>query len=183
MSRNAIYTFLKVGILPAFIFFSCTNDMEKVEKISSKKQIPVESSKNVEILYSDSAQIRVKVIAPEMDRYQHPEEYIELPSGIEVLFFDTQMDTSSNLKADYAIRQIKEQKMEARGNVEVINNRKEKLNTEKLIWDETQRKIYTDAFAKITTENEIIYGNGFEANEDFTQYRIFNIKGIIDLPN
>ncbi|HNQ11693.1 MAG TPA: LPS export ABC transporter periplasmic protein LptC [Bacteroidia bacterium] len=183
MSRNWLKISLKVGLLPAFFIYACSNDLEKVDQISSKKEIPIESSKNVEVLYSDSAVVKVKVLAPEMDRYVHPEEYLELPKGVHLTFYDNQYQASSTLKANYAIRKVQEQKMEARGNVEVVNNKNEKLNTEKLIWDENNRKIYTDAFAKITTDKEIIYGNGFEANEDFTQYRIFNIKGIIDLPN
>jgi hypothetical protein len=37
----------------------------------------------------------------------------------------------------------------------------------------------SDRFVKITTAEEIIFGDGFEANQDFTRYRIFNVKGRI----
>jgi len=34
---------------------------------------------------------------------------------------------------------------------------------------------------KITTADEVIYGDGLESNQDFTKYKIKNIKGTIHL--
>jgi LPS export ABC transporter protein LptC len=73
--------------------------------------------------------------------------------------------------------------MEARYAVEVINKNGEKLETEKLIWDEANKKIYTDAFVKITTPNQVISGKGLESNQDFTKYEIKKITGIINIKN
>lgn len=73
--------------------------------------------------------------------------------------------------------------MEARKNVSVINQKGERLNTEHLVWDERSEKLTSDEFVKITTKDEIIFGNGFEANQDFTKYKIFNIKGTISINN
>jgi LPS export ABC transporter protein LptC len=69
--------------------------------------------------------------------------------------------------------------VEAKKNVVVINEKNEKLNTEHLIWNEKTKKIYSDEFVKITTPDEIIYGTGFEADQDFSRYKIMNIKGTI----
>jgi LPS export ABC transporter protein LptC len=71
--------------------------------------------------------------------------------------------------------------MEVKYNVEVVNAKGDKLNTEHLIWDEQKKKITSDAFVKITTAKEIIMGKGLEANQDFTQYEIKNIQGIINI--
>jgi hypothetical protein len=71
--------------------------------------------------------------------------------------------------------------MEARKNVVVVNEKGERLNTEHLIWDEKKEKLLSDDFVKITTKDEIFYGNGFEANQDFTKYRIYKLKGTISL--
>nr|MBP6335704.1 LPS export ABC transporter periplasmic protein LptC [Bacteroidia bacterium] len=87
----------------------------------------------------------------------------------------------SRMDADYGVRYEKEQKMEARKNVVVVNERGEQLNTEHLVWDEKRQKLTSDQFVKITTKDEIIYGNGFEANQDFSKYKIFNIKGTISI--
>jgi precorrin-4 methylase len=67
--------------------------------------------------------------------------------------------------------------MTARKNVEVINAKGEKLNTEEIIWDEQKKIIYSNAFVKISTGDEIIWGIGMEANEDFTDYVIKKVTG------
>jgi hypothetical protein len=53
------------------------------------------------------------------------------------------------------------------------------LDTEELIWDESRKQIYSNAFVKITTIDEIILGNGMESNETFTDYTIKHITGKI----
>ena len=71
--------------------------------------------------------------------------------------------------------------MEARKNVVVVNQKGDRLNTEHLIWDEKKQKLISDEFVKITTKDQIIYGDGFEANEDFTKYKIFKTRGTIPI--
>jgi hypothetical protein len=48
-----------------------------------------------------------------------------------------------------------------------------------LFWDEKKELIYTNKFVKITTENEVIWGEGLEANQEFTDWKIKNVKGTI----
>ena len=85
----------------------------------------------------------------------------------------------SELKANYAIHYENERRWEARKDVVVVNSKGERLNTEKLIWDERKEKLSSDQHVKISTAEEIIYGNGFEANQDFSSYKIFNVTGRI----
>ena len=42
-----------------------------------------------------------------------------------------------------------------------------------------KQEIYTDDFVKITTKSEVIYGQGFVSNQNFSKYTIKNIKGTI----
>jgi len=93
------------------------------------------------------------------------------------------MNVESELKAQYAVHYEDKRIWEARKDVEVINLKGERLNTEKLIWDERKELLSSDEQVKITTAEEIIYGKGFEANQDFSKYRIFNVKGRITLKN
>lgn len=161
--------------------WSCENDLSKVKLYEKGKKGPVESAKNMKILYSDSGTVKMQIIAPILNRYETENPYTEMPKGVEALFFDSAMNVSSKLKAEYAIRYDRELRMEARKNVVVVNSKGEQLNTEHLLWDERRQRLKSDEFVKITTSDEIIYGNGFEANQDFSQYRIFNIKGIISI--
>jgi LPS export ABC transporter protein LptC len=73
--------------------------------------------------------------------------------------------------------------VEVRDSVVVINKKGERLDTEKLIWNEKTGKIYTDQFVRIQTKNEVIYGEGLTANQNFSSYKIFKIRGVFNLNN
>ena len=71
--------------------------------------------------------------------------------------------------------------MIARDSVVLKDKEGKMLNTELLNWDNKTSKIYTDKFVKITTASEILYGDGLEAEQDFSRYEIQNIKGRIKI--
>jgi len=160
---------------------SCQTDIQTVIQLDSGKNLPSSTMKDAEIMYSDSGKIKMKLTAVKLDRFEGEKEYIEMPLGMHILFYDGLMNVNSRLKADYGIRYEKEGKMEAKRNVEVINVKGEKLNTEHLIWDEAKDSIYTKAFVKITTKDEVMWGDGLKSNSNFTKYKITNVKGITNV--
>ncbi len=168
-------------------FAACENDIDVVNSITAlaEKKLPLESSKNVEFIYSDSAIVRARLKAPQIDRYGGKKPYLELPLGMNIVFFQETKKEQTNLTANYGIAYDNGngvmEKMEAKGNVIVINEKGEKLNTEHLIWNAFTKKIYTEAFVKITTKDQVIWGDGMEADQDFSEYQIKNVKGEIDI--
>lgn len=165
-------------------FSACENDIALVNSITAEDELPVESGKNVEYIYSDSAIVRAKITAPQLDRYVGKKNYMELPKGMHIIFYNTKQVEETNLTADYGIGYddgTGMNKMEARRNVCVINEKGDRLNTEHLIWDAVTRKIYTKEFVKITTKDETIWGDGLEADQDFSKYTILHPKGSISV--
>ncbi len=168
------------------VFQACENDIAKVNEITtgSNKKVPIESSKDAEFLYSDSAQIKMKLITVQIDRYGGEKSYFETPKGLQLFFYDNYPVIKSQLKADYGIGKDTVNsiaRMEVKRNVEVINEKGDKLNTEHLIWDAQKKRIYTNEFVKITTKDEVIWGNGLDADEDFSHYEIKNVTGQINI--
>jgi LPS export ABC transporter protein LptC len=106
-----------------------------------------------------------------------------MPEGVKVQIFDEQMVVTSMLTSNYAIDSTYANKMEAHEDVVVVNEKGERLNTEKLYWDRNTEQITSDVFVKITTEDQVIQGTGLISNQDFTEYRILNITGIINIDN
>lgn len=137
----------------------------------------MESAQDVEMIYSDSARILALLKGPVVNRYGGTEPYIVLPEGIKVYFYDSLMKVKTFLRAGYAIKYERSELMEARNDVVVINSIGEKLNTEHLIWDQNRRVIYTNVFVKITRKDEILLGDGMEADENFDQWVIKKPKG------
>lgn len=172
--------YIAATFVVAIFFIGCSNDEDVLPDLSEKAPKPVEISINTTILYSDSAVLRLKIVTPELQRWTNLETpYVEFPKGLSLFFYDSLGNIESTITADYAINYTEEKRVEVKHNVEVVNGNEETLNTEHLIWLQKEEKIYTEEFVKITTPDEIIYGDGLEANQQFTKYRIKNIKGTI----
>jgi LPS export ABC transporter protein LptC len=162
-------------------FASCENNEGEISRITERPNDPVEEIVGLQTIYSDSGTVKVLLEAPIMKKVLLPKPITELPKGMKISFYDQNMNIISRMKSSYAIHYEQEHRWEARNNVEVVNVKGEKLNTEKLIWDERQNKLLSDNFVKITTDKEIIMGNGFEADQDFSHYKIYNVTGHITL--
>ncbi len=146
----------------------------------STDEIQVEKAYDVEILYSDSAVVRVRVTSPVMNRYtERKEPHQEFSEGVLVEFLGPNREVSSWLTAKYAIRLENKDQVIVRDSVVWQSIEREKLETEELIWDERTKKLYTNKFVTIIRPDEIIYGYGFESDQDFKQARIKAIEGTL----
>ncbi|MBP7261992.1 MAG: LPS export ABC transporter periplasmic protein LptC [Bacteroidia bacterium] len=172
-------SFLFVLLVGTLVHAGCKNDIEKVKLLSEPTKFPVEKGVNVEMLYTDSGIIKAKMFAPLIERYQDEKPYTEMTKGITCYFYNKDQVVENFLKAKYAIRYEHEKKMIARDSVVLVNTKGERLNTEEIIWDEQRKKIHSDKYVTIHTADEILYGYGFESNEDFSKYKIFKLSGTI----
>lgn len=159
-------------------FLGCKTNVDEAKKITMRVNTSIEKATKTEIVFSEHGVNRIVANAPELLRYAVEKPYMEFPKGIEMKFFNGNK-VESTMTANYAIAQEGNKLMIARNNVVVVNEKGETLNTEELIWDEEKETIYSNAFVKITTQDEIIMGTGMTANQNFTNYVIKNISGII----
>ena len=168
-----------ICILLSLQLISCNNNMNEARLIVSRANVNIEKGKEVEINYSDKGVTRIKAIAPTATRFNNNRPYLEFSDGIKIQFYNELHNIESTLTAKYATAYENSHSMTARDSVVVINNKGEIMNTDELIWDEDRKIIYSNSFVKIRTADEIIYGNGMTANENFTGYVIKNITGTI----
>jgi LPS export ABC transporter protein LptC len=164
------------------VLTSCSNDPQEIKKLTRKDTLPQQTATNVTLLYSDSARLKIKLTAPQIDEYAGSNPYTEMKKGVKVEFYDDSMKVSSSITSRYAIRRERDHTMEARNNVVVTNIKGERLETEQLIWDETRRIIYTKQAVKVTQADQIIHSEGLEADESFTNYTFKKVTGIFALP-
>lgn len=166
------------------IFFlgGCQNDIAEVRQLTQDEDFPLKVQYDVHFEYSDSARKQLDIQAPEAADYTHEDPpYIEFPQNIRVVFYDKTGAQEAFLKANYAKYMPKENRWYARGNVVVVNSKNEELNSEELIWNEKTGKIYSDKFVKIITDESILTGDGFEADQNFDKWVIKKSSGIIDI--
>jgi hypothetical protein len=160
-----------------FTLFAC-GDGEKNSSLT-KKDALIERAKEVEILYSDSAIVRIKVQGPTL--WSHLEKdnlYDEFPDGIKMDFFNEKKEPSSVLTGKYALRYPTKNQVIIRDSCvwKSIGNQ-ETLESFELIWDENLKKVYSNKLVVITTPTEKIWGYGFETNQDFTRWKINKPQG------
>jgi LPS export ABC transporter protein LptC len=165
-----------------FLIVSCQNEVQKVRLLTQNERIPTEVQKNLDMVYTDSTYKKMSLKAPIAESYPNLEEpQREFPRGIEVEFYDDYGQANSSLTAEYALQLVNKSLWEARGNVVVINTKGEQLETEKLFWNSQEEQIYSDEFVKITTPQQVIMGEGFTADQNFSSYEISKVTGTINI--
>lgn len=177
MRFQALFLFL------AIIIVACENDPQEVKRLMQKDTLPLQTAKNVTLLYSDSAALKIKLTAPRIDEYAGADPYTEMKEGMLVEFYDENMKVNSSIKSNYAIRRERTNMMEARSNVVVVNTKGERLETEQLFWDERGDSLYTHKKVKVTSGTQIIHSEGLWADQTFNEYRFYKVTGIFALPD
>ena len=180
-SRNSL-TFIKRFLLAMMIilFSACKNDMKKIQETIDRSMLNTEHADSVTIIYSKEGSTKAQMFARTFNHVQDAKPpYIEMKQGLRVLFYDDSMQVQSTLHAKYGKYFEQNGNVLVRDSVVVYNIKKEQLNTEELVWNEKLQKFYTQKFVTITTPSQIIYGDGLESNQNFSDYTILNVKGII----
>jgi len=149
--------------------------MEVIKSLTNTKLYPVIYAEKIEVVYSDSAKAKCKLIAKEFKEFDNVDRpYLEFPKGIEVQIYDSALNIQSIIKAMYAIYYRKEELWIARNNVEAKNLQTgEQINSEEMFWNQVKKKVYSAKFTKIVSTDGILYSEGgFESNESLTHWRL-----------
>jgi LPS export ABC transporter protein LptC len=157
---------------------------------AQRASLPVSEWHNVLYTYTDSARKKAVLKAPHI--FERLDTALAttgakrvtvryMDRGFALTFFDAAADTESTITARSGELRETTGKAIARGDVVVTSRKGERLQTEELTWIRQKDKIVTDKPVTITTATEVLYGVGLESNTRFTQYTIFQLKGIVQL--
>lgn len=159
------------------IFVSCSNDPKLVQEFVFSEVLPIEKIEGAEMLHTENGKLKVKIVATTIERFNNQEPQLVFSNHLVVYFYNDSALVQSTLQAEYAEINDEKKLMIAKENVILTNIAGKKLESEELIWDEKNNKIYTDKKVKITTVKEVIEGEGFVSNPDFSEYSISKIHG------
>lgn len=177
------YCWILIGAIGCL--FSCTdNTVKDLDNLKLEDKAGIERATGIELLYSDSAIVKVRIKAPLMlkdDNNKKPKKIF--PDGIGADFFDDNQKQTSKLLADYAEQYPDEQKFYLRDNIHIWNIENEHLEGKELIWNEREKRIYSDSFVRITTPTQIITGYKLESNLSFTEWKLDSVQGITESKN
>lgn len=159
-------------------FMSCADKVVLEEEIITQNDTKFEVADSVEILYSDSAVVRVRIKAPLLYNYSESKNpRREFPKGILVEFFDENKQIQSRLTAKRAVQYDKLNKFIIEDSVVVKSVKNEMIETEGLVWDESTQQVYSDRKIVITTATETIKGYGFQSDYNFQNWELKKVVG------
>lgn len=168
-------------VIGCWVLLSACNELKKnTQQVFTQDDVAIEVGRDVEILYSDSALVRVRVTGPLLHNFtdrENPRQ--EFPNGVRIEFLEPNLSIKSTIIAKTAARYQEKGQIIARDSVVLTTAKQEKLETEELIWDEKRAKVFTEKFVKVTKPGEVIYGFGLEAEQDFSYWKITVPKGRI----
>jgi LPS export ABC transporter protein LptC len=173
---NKLFYFLTLIFL--IFLFSCSGDENTTRKVDFNPDVmPDQNGIDIKVVFTDSTQKKAVLYAGLAEIYNKRKETL-LDSNVRVEFYKNNIHVST-LTSKKAKIDDRTKNMLASDSVVVISlESARKLETEILEWNELEQRIYSTEFVKITTENEIIKGYGFESDPNLTDYKLHKVSGI-----
>jgi len=143
------------------------------------RNMMTQQSENLTIIHSRNGNITYRFTTPLLERYENAlEPYTEFRKGIHIeRYNDSTHMIEATLIANYAIWLEKQELWEAKGNVVGNNADGNQLETEQLFWDQKAKRVYSNVDSKITQNDDVIYGDGFESDDRFEEFVVRKPKG------
>jgi LPS export ABC transporter protein LptC len=172
---------LFIGTALAFLT-ACKNEPAE-SLVVSRDQLGIDEGKDVEIIYSDSARIKVRVTGPTMLSYTDRNDPKQVfPNGTKTYFYDENQLEMGVLSGKYAIRDERKRQVIVRDSVIWESKTDGRLETSELIWDETTNIIKSTKFTKIIRANETIRGFNFQTDDKLSRWLILSPTGEFKAP-
>lgn len=153
--------------------WACKEVAPSNDPILTREQARTERGQDVEIIYSDSARVKVRVMGKTMLYYTGGSPRQEFTEGVRVVFYDPLLQEQGVLTGKYAIRDESKRQTIVRDSVIWQSATDGRLETEELIWDENLNTITSNKFVKIVQPSgQTLFGYGFSTNSQLTQWQI-----------
>lgn len=161
-----------VLILPVcfIVFSSCENDLREVERITNiQEEEAVDISREVTVIYSDSAQVKAELTSPEMRMYHDSTSNYEFQKGVQIVFFGDDNEETQRITSDYALQRQSEGVTEFRKNVVITMADGSVITTEELFYDEKKEIYYNTVPIEMRFKDGRgnLYATSFESDLNF----------------
>ncbi|MFP5080801.1 hypothetical protein [Pedobacter sp. JCM 36344] len=182
--RSIIYSLIILCFLQVSLSSCGEDDLKTAAKLKGRVSMSSDTTRSVDITYSDSAKVKAQGFAPVLVKVvpANGGSFQEMPKGIKINFLDPLANVKGSITSDYAIMKDLEKTATFLRNVVVVN---EKLtyNTEELVWDQT-KKLFTSPKGVITKpDGTVLSAVNFTATEDFSTVTWENGTGEVYVPD
>jgi LPS export ABC transporter protein LptC len=152
-------------IFAAAIVIAAGCAKEPTETITFEKgQAPDEVFADFVTQETDSGLVRWKLTAPKASRFK--EKQLVVLDHPTILFYDEMGKVRTTLVSEAGEYSEAKRDMLAYGHVVVTSVEGDVLETDSLVWDNTQKKILSDSFVRLKRGRDVITGYGLECRDD-----------------
>ena len=152
-----------------------------MQKIGISENEPIGIAEDINLRYTDSGKITAILLSPKMLDFSNRKfAFTEFIEGIHLELFDDEKNKTT-VVADYAIVYDKTELIDLQGNVVLSTHEKDTLFAEQLFYDQKKEWLFTNQPVTFRTGTDVINGNGFDSDVNFTQAEVLEINGIITL--
>ena len=170
-----------VTVLTVTLFFSCDNNFKAVQNIGILDSGPLTIAENINSKYTDSGQLKSILQSPKMLNYSNREfAFYEFPEGINLILYDDD-NNESNVVADYAILYSETDLIDLQGNVVLATHNKDTLFAQQLYYDQLKEWLFTNEPVTFKMQDQLINGNGFDSNRNFSNAHVLEMTGHVYL--
>jgi LPS export ABC transporter protein LptC len=157
--------------LAALFMAACENDVALVQKISFEQDAPTETTKNLILTYAEAGYARVEIHAALAETYRGKEQITKIKDSLKVYFFNEEGSIVSTLSARYGQINYSTGELMVKDSVSLYNHqKKQKLETEALFWNQKDSSIFTKSPVIIRSPKGRLIGKGIRTKQDFSSY-------------
>lgn len=170
-----------VTICIVAMFFSCNNNLDQVQKIGISENEPIGVDYNMNVKYTDSGRVTANLISTKMLDYTNRDfPFYKFVDGVTLYVYDKD-NKKSTVVADHAMVYGNTDLIDMRKNVVITTHDGSVLKTDQLYYDQKKQWLFTNYPVEFQTEQDLIKGNGFDSNQEFTNAEVLEVTGIITL--
>lgn len=163
-------------LLSLLLWESC-GQSTTTEQADSDQKYPDQEIWQPIITLTKDGRKRALVQAGHLVKNSH-QAHVNMDNQVAVDFFDSNERHMSHLTADRALVYENSNDFLAQGNVVVVSDSGLTLYTEEVKWEHRREKIVSETFITLVTEQDTLYGVGFESDSDLKNWVIFKPSGV-----
>lgn len=136
-------------------------------------------AENINTKHTDSGRLTSVLQSSKMINFSNKEfPYYQFPEGIDLTVYDDQ-NQPSFVVANTAVVYNNTELIDLRGDVVLTTSSNDTLYTDQLYYDQEKEWLFTDFPVKFRTKDYLTNGNGFDANQNFTNAQVLEVTGRI----
>ena len=176
--------FFPVLAIVMLLLSACENDLAKIKAVSAlQTSQAADTTRGVEVIYSDSAVVKGKMLTPLLIKYATTKPYDVMPKGVKIIFYDKDRAEMATLTADSAVQLEADNITRFYKNVLVITPKGDTFKSEELIWDQPKKIIYSNKYSEgRSATGDELRGTSFLSDDKFEHPQFLSGTGAAIIP-